>query len=102
MLATVAYFLGQEGGNLEESLNLFADAIKVDPHNSLYMMRYARLLRKAGKVGQAELMYKAALKHSERNNRLHPMALCNYATFLFQIRKNFDAANELFDYGLKM
>ena len=100
VLATVAHFLAQEGGNVNEACQLFADAIKLQPTNPLYIVRYAKVLRQCKQLGRAELMYRVAVDHSIGNRRMHPMALCNYATFLFKYRKNTSSARDLFEDGL--
>lgn len=101
VLATVAHFLCQEGGNPSESVHLFSEAIIAEPRNSLILMRFAKLLRRIGQLGKSELMYIAALKYSEGQKKMHSMAICNYAVFLYQFRKNIQKASELFNFGLE-
>jgi hypothetical protein len=45
-------------------------------------------------------MYKVALQKSLGDSKLEPMAICNYATFIFKHKKDHAAAKRLFKDGL--
>jgi len=101
-LTTLAHFLGEEGDpeNYNEAIDLFAKALRVNPHNAVYALKYARLLKKAGQLGKADLMYQVARTNSKGNHKLEASAICNYATFVCRQRKNVSLAQTLFLEGL--
>lgn len=45
-------------------------------------------------------MYKVAYSKARENPKLEPTAICNYATFLFKVRKNPEAAQVMFADGI--
>jgi tetratricopeptide (TPR) repeat protein len=106
-LASLAHFLAEEGGDKQEAFELFARALKIDPSNVRHALWYAKLLKRNGKVAQADLMYRVAVQRSSvavKNStfsKLHPSACCNYATFLYRQRKNIDTARQLFQDSLQ-
>ena len=55
-----------------------------------------------GQWNKAELMYKVSLDQSKMYNDIEPIAICNYATFLFKIRKDVIKAKTLFEMGLSV
>jgi tetratricopeptide (TPR) repeat protein len=103
LLATYAHFLAQLGDKESSAaaMEYFQKALKFSPGNGQYCMWYGKLLKKMGKVGQAELMYKVALEQSKGNETLEPTAICNYATFVFKQRKDPVRAHALFIKGLE-
>mmetsp|Transcript_4543 Transcript_4543/g.4684 ORF Transcript_4543/g.4684 Transcript_4543/m.4684 type:complete len:551 (+) Transcript_4543:139-1791(+) len=110
VLASAAHFISREDSGQEEALLLYARALKVNPSNALYTLWYAKLLRKKGKIPQAEVMYQVAIKHASKmkvseytisNNSVEASAICNYATFIYKQKKNPQKALNLFENGLK-
>jgi tetratricopeptide (TPR) repeat protein len=121
-IAKLGHFLSEEGDekSLNESLLLFSKAMKLSPNNGQYALWYARVLKKTGKLSQAEIMYQVACKNSknskekvektdkdgdngggggggdDKNYQLEPSALCNYATFIYRQRKNVNKAKVMF------
>jgi Tfp pilus assembly protein PilF len=99
VLAHFAHFLAEEGGDLMnspsknkgnainsfsniEAERLFSLALKSNPNDALIALWYAKLLRKVGKIGQAELMYKVAYdicKRFSSSNESRPILpnICN-------------------------
>lgn len=89
---------------------LYGMALKLDPTNAVATLGYAKYLRKCHKMAQAEVMYSAAYKLSAssvtttssdslskaKNHKFAPMAMCNYATFLYQhhgkVKRNLTAS----------
>ena len=102
-LATLGHFISEEGDSdsFVEALDLFARAMRADPSNAAHALKYARLLKKTGNIGKADLMYQVARTNSRGNAKLEPSALCNYATFVYRQRKNAVQAQELFLDGLQ-
>lgn len=80
---------------------MFRQALKYQPGNTIHMMWYGKFLKKYSKIGPAELMYKSAMECSKGNPKLEPTTICNYATFLLKKRKNYAKAEELFIDGLE-
>ena len=103
-LTTLAHFLSEEGDaeHYGEAINLFARAMRASPDNAVYALKYARLLKKAGQLGKADLMYQVARTHSKGNAKLEASAICNYATFVCRQRKNVSHAQTLFLEGLSL
>jgi tetratricopeptide (TPR) repeat protein len=96
--------------NLLSYLFINVGALKVNPSNALHTLWYAKLLRKKGKIPQAEVMYQVAIKNSSKtsvseytisNNSVEASAICNYATFIYKQKKNPQKALNLFENGLK-
>lgn len=102
LLATYAHFLAQvgDGESNAAASEYFQRALKISPGSGQYAMWYGKLLKKTGKTGQAELMYKVALEQSKGNEAMEATAMCNYATFVFKQRKDPERANVLFKAGL--
>ena len=105
LAANYAHFLGQIGDreSTESAMQLFQKALKLAPGNAQYVMWYAQLLKHAGKLGQAELMYKVACDRAKSSGSTHleAMALCNYATFIFKQRKDSAAARKIFESAMQ-
>lgn len=102
--------------------SLYEQALKQDPHNIPIALGYAKYLRKHNKMAQAEVMYSVAYAEAlslatacglytpsfnakpknpstsqmKYARKCIPMALCNYATFLFKRyhRRRAEAKNE--------
>lgn len=107
VLANTAHFLAQsasEAGLLKEGDEqidrLFRDAIRCSPGKPNFILWYAKFLKRKGKLGPAELMYKSAVTNAKGNAAWEPTALCNYATFLFKQRKNVTEAQGIFEEAL--
>ena len=119
-----------KGKNLTtaEAERLFSLALKSNPGDPLIALWYAKLLKNDGKFAQAELMYKVAYescmslrklrdKHEadlpagvSRNSisakggrtlRVEAAVICNYAAFLYRVRKNVDRAKLLLFDGIE-
>lgn len=103
LLATYAHFLAQVGDkeSMAAAMEYFQKALKLSPGNAQFCMWYGKLLKRLGKMGQAELMYKVALEQTKGNSSLEPTAICNYATFIFKQRKDPERAIALFRAGLQ-
>ena len=101
VLGIVAHFLAEEGGNSKKAADIFARAMKLDPNNSKHAMWYAKVLKKQGKSGQAELMYMVALQKSQGDKKIEPTAICNYATYIFKHKKDKVKAQQMFIEGLE-
>lgn len=103
LLATYAHFLAQVGDkeSMATAVEYFQKALKLSPGNGQYCMWYGKLLKRLGRTGQAELMYKVALEQTKGNAGLEPTAICNYATFIFKQRKDPERAISLFKAGLE-
>lgn len=102
-LASCGHFLCEEGGqkNIEEALALFARALRAAPNNVTHALWYAKLLRRCGRIAQADIMYQVAYKYSSGTDRkIEPTAICNYATFVYRQRKSPEKAQQLFLEGL--
>ena len=102
-LAECGSFLFEEGGhaNAPEALNLLAKSLKAAPNNPVHALLYAKLLRKCGKMSQADIMYQVAYKYAFGSGRkIEATAVCNYATFVYRQRKDADKAQRLFLEGL--
>jgi tetratricopeptide (TPR) repeat protein len=80
---------------------LFRYALKYQPGNINHMMWYGKFLKKANKLGPAELLYKSAYESSKGDKKFEPTAICNYATFILKKKKNYEKAEELFTDGLE-
>ena len=101
VLGIVAHFLAEEGGNSKKAAEIFARAMKLDPNNAKHAMYYAKVLKKQGKSGQAELMYMVALQKSQGDRKIEPTAICNYATYIFKHKKDKVKAQQMFIEGLE-
>lgn len=79
VLAHFAHFLAQEGGDLmnspsknsgrvstAEAERLFSLALKSNPRDALIAMWYAKLLKRAGKLGQVIVFYQSESKVNEK------------------------------------
>jgi Tfp pilus assembly protein PilF len=102
LLATYAHFLSSIGQSIyNQRANIyFQKALKLLPGNPQYTLWYAKLLKKMGQLNKAELMYRVSLEQSKMMDDIEPIAICNYATFLFKIRKDVIQAKALFEEGL--
>jgi Tfp pilus assembly protein PilF len=102
LLATYAHFLAQLGDkeSSEAAMDYFQRALKLSPGNGQYCLWYGKLLKRLGKVSQAELMYKVALERCKGSETLEPTAICNYATFVFKQRHDPARAQAMFKAGL--
>jgi len=76
--------------------------LKLLPKKTQYILWYAKLLKKIGEINKAELMYKVSIEQSKMISDIEPIAICNYATFLFKIRKDNMKAKLLFEKGLSL
>jgi Tfp pilus assembly protein PilF len=102
LLATYAHFLAQLGDkeSSDAAMDYFQRALKLSPGNGQYCLWYGKLLKRLGKVSQAELMYKVALERCKGSETLEPTAICNYATFVFKQRHDPARAQAMFKAGL--
>eukprot|EP01041_Mallomonas_annulata_P010224 gene10224-21317_t len=95
---------------------MFVRALKADPGNVTAVGWYAKLLRRTGRLGQAEVMYQAAVTKCSANpvpitsatkgagvtanKHMEPTALCNYASFVCKHRKDPQRALGIFKEAL--
>jgi len=92
---------------IKEADELFAKSLKANPNNFKAIAWYAKLLRRTGRMGQAEVMYQAAIAkcqgngNNPRNQRMEPLALCNYASFVCKHRKDPQRALGMFQAALQ-
>lgn len=74
---------------MKEAEELYGKALRADPNNATILGWYAKLLRKSGRLAQAEVMYKGAVsKSAGTGGKAEALALCNYACFVCKHRKD--------------
>lgn len=114
ILGNCAHFLAEESYGQNDQLDsatveqyqkeaseMFIRAMKLNPSNVSNMLWYAKFLHKTNHIGQAEVMFKAALKKSNAEGKVGATALCNYAIFLYRHKKDPEQAAKLFCEGVE-
>ena len=78
--------------------------MRLDPKNAAQTALWsAKLLKKLGQIGPAELMYLVAVEKTAPQgfSSLEATAMCNYATFLHKHRHNHEKALKLYTTAIK-